>query len=147
MTERFEVDGLIYEVRFTCANQISFAIVGGANPVYDTYTYDPFERVDDWGTDPCVMEDIGVTRYPLRVYRQVLLRIHSWLGATRPKTFSFCAWSDRRYWIYERVARHLAERFDYDLQIIDGAYLFYKLKPGAASQGSYPALFDHHTAA
>ena len=138
MAERFTIDGLTYEIAFA-SDTITFALVGGANPVYDTYTYDPFDSPDDWDKEPRVTADIGVTRYPLRVYRQVLLRVYDWLGRTRPKTFSFIAWSDRRYWIYERVARHLAERFDYDLQIIGGEYLFFKLKPGAASQDVPPA--------
>ncbi|GHB07932.1 hypothetical protein [Modicisalibacter luteus] len=146
MAEGFTIDGLTYEVGFS-GDTINFAIVGGANPVYDSDPYDPFDSPDDWSIEPRVTADIGVTRYPLRVYRQVLLRVHDWLGRTRPKIFSFSARSDRRYWIYERVARHLAERFDYDLQIIGGKYLFFKLKPGAASQDVPPAATDRRATA
>ncbi|MEC9483083.1 MAG: hypothetical protein UMU75_07110 [Halomonas sp.] len=142
MAERFTIDGLTYEVTFT-GEAITFALVGGANPVYDTYIYDPFDRPEDWDREPRITADIGVTRYPLWVYRQVLLRVYDWLGRTRPKTFSFSARSDRRNWIYARVACHLAQRFDYDLQVIDGKYLFFKLKPGAASQELTPAALDH----
>ncbi|MFD2191037.1 hypothetical protein [Pistricoccus aurantiacus] len=40
-----------------------------------------------------------------------------------------------------------AERFDYDLQIIEGEYLFFKLKPGIAGQTSSRSGHDRPTAA
>ena len=147
MKERFTIDQLVYEVRADECHEITFAIVGGANAAYQSWTYDPFDSVDDWDIEPSITGDIGVTRYPLRVYRQVLLRIYSWLGSTRPNIFSFSARSGRRDWIYARIARDLAERFDYDLQIIEDEYLFFKLKPGSVGQTPSRLRHDRPTAA
>lgn len=71
-----------------------------------------------------------MTRYPLRVYRAVLKRIENWIGNSHPYGFTFSLNSDRRCWIYERVAR-LSERFDYDLQITGRVCRYYKLKEGS----------------
>lgn len=123
MQERFKVDGLTYEIRIGCTHEISFAIVGGANCVYAP-PLDPY----DWDSDPAVMSDIGVTRYPLRVYRAVLSRVENWIGCNRPKYFSFETYSPRRLDLYERITQRLAKHFHYDLQSIDGTYLFFKLQ-------------------
>ncbi|SFH38062.1 hypothetical protein [Modicisalibacter xianhensis] len=128
MRERFTIDHLVYEVRVSHRNEITFAIVGGANSVYQSWTYDPLDSVDDWDIEPNITEDIGVSRYPLRVYREVLKRTMCWLGGARPKAFTFTLQSERRRWIYERTARHLAQRFDYDLQVTGRTYRFFKLK-------------------
>lgn len=131
MLERFEIDNLIYEV-WTCVdNDVGFAIVGGANAAFNSETYDPFLRPEEWAIRPRITRDIEVTRYPLRVYRAVLKRIENWIGNSRPYGFTFSLLSDRRRWIYERVARRLSERFDYDLQITGRVFRFYKLKEGS----------------
>lgn len=122
MKQRFTVDHLIYELTISCNNSIHFALVGGANPIYQP-VYDPF----DWDYTPSVTGDLGNTRQPLRVYREVLTRVHQWVGGQRPKYFQFSALTEKRTRLYRRVAQRLAERFGYDLQVIDGQFLFFKL--------------------
>lgn len=125
MIETFTVDGLNYELRINAVNEITLTIVSGGNPAYQPETYDPF---DYWDYVPHVTADIGCTRYPFRVHRAVLARLHHWLGPRRAHAFNFRAVSERRRWLYERTARRLAERFDYDLQIIGDTYRCYRLK-------------------
>lgn len=125
MHETFEVDGLIYELAISASNEVAFAIIGGGNPAYQPEMYDPF---DYWDYMPQITEEIGVTRYPIRVYRAMLTHLHQWVGSQRPSMFRFTASSKRYHRIYMRVAYQLADRFDYDLQIMGDEFHFFKRK-------------------
>ncbi|PCM45955.1 hypothetical protein [Marinobacter sp. ANT_B65] len=123
MIYTFKVDGLIYELTVSTGNSIYLAITGGASPTYQP-EYDPF----DWYYIPRVTADIGTTRYPTTVLRTALRRIVHWIGETRPPMFSFSAETEKRRKIYRRVARHLAQRFPYQLAEDGGVLYFYRRK-------------------
>lgn len=121
MHREFSVDGLVYEFSTGPDNSVSLGVIGGGSPCFR-----PEPDSLEWGAPIYVTGDEACSRYPIRVARQAITLLHGWIGAERPKYFSYCASTERRMSLYRRIAQQTAARFGYAWHSHEDHFYFYK---------------------